>query len=120
MDVESRTERTSRRDAGTWLPGLLLGVGLGGFVDGIVFHQILQWHHLLSARSGLEPVTLGNLEHNTLADGFFHAFTWVAVVLGLWFLWRRQEEWWSGTDSGRALLGWILVGGACSTWSRGS
>ena len=27
---------------------MLLGIGLGGFVDGIVFHQILQWHHFFS------------------------------------------------------------------------
>jgi Predicted membrane protein len=25
-----------------------LGFGLGGFFDGILLHQILQWHHLLS------------------------------------------------------------------------
>jgi uncharacterized membrane protein len=31
------------------LSGLLLGVGLGGFIDGIVMHQILQWHHVLTA-----------------------------------------------------------------------
>ena len=34
------------------LGGLLLGVGLGGFVDGIVFHQVLQWHHVLTADGG--------------------------------------------------------------------
>jgi uncharacterized membrane protein len=28
--------------------GLLFGIGLGGFLDGIVLHQILQWHHMLS------------------------------------------------------------------------
>ena len=28
-------------------PSLLLGVGLGGFIDGIVLHQVLQWHHSL-------------------------------------------------------------------------
>ena len=28
--------------------GLLLGLGLGGFVDGIVLHQVLQWHHMVS------------------------------------------------------------------------
>ncbi|MCK1539441.1 DUF2243 domain-containing protein, partial [Bradyrhizobium sp. 176] len=28
--------------------GVLLGLGLGGFFDGIVFHQLLQWHHMLS------------------------------------------------------------------------
>ena len=30
------------------LAGILLGVGLGWFVDGIVLHQILQWHHMLT------------------------------------------------------------------------
>ena len=30
--------------------GTLLGIGLGGFVDGILFHQILQLHSMLSAR----------------------------------------------------------------------
>ena len=29
--------------------GLLLGFAMGGFFDGILLHQILQWHHLLSA-----------------------------------------------------------------------
>jgi uncharacterized membrane protein len=28
--------------------GALLGIGLGGFVDGILFHQILQLHNMLS------------------------------------------------------------------------
>lgn len=28
--------------------GILLGLSLGGFFDGILLHQILQWHHLLS------------------------------------------------------------------------
>ncbi|MGW5061792.1 DUF2243 domain-containing protein [Streptomyces sp. NPDC004096] len=31
------------------LPGIVLGVGLGGFVDGILLHQLLQWHHMLSS-----------------------------------------------------------------------
>jgi len=29
--------------------GIYLGAGLGGFVDGIVLHQILQWHHMLTS-----------------------------------------------------------------------
>jgi uncharacterized membrane protein len=29
-------------------PAFLLGIGLGGFVDGIVLHQVLQWHHMLT------------------------------------------------------------------------
>ena len=31
------------------LPGLLLGLGLGGFIDGIALHQILQRHTTCSA-----------------------------------------------------------------------
>jgi uncharacterized membrane protein len=60
--------------------GLLFGLGLGGFVDGIVLHQILQWHHMVSAVEGTPPTTLAGLEVNTLADGFFHLVTWVCVV----------------------------------------
>src|SRR4051794_36552886 len=30
--------------------GMLLGSGLGGFVDGILLHQILQWHNMLSSK----------------------------------------------------------------------
>jgi len=29
--------------------GIFLGVGFGGFVDGIVLHQILQWHHMFTS-----------------------------------------------------------------------
>ncbi len=58
--------------------GLLFGLGLGGFVDGIVLHQILQWHHMVSAET--PPTTLAGLEVNTLADGFFHLATWACVL----------------------------------------
>ncbi|MGE0759070.1 MAG: DUF2243 domain-containing protein, partial [Pirellulaceae bacterium] len=30
--------------------GTLVGIGMGGFVDGILFHQLLQSHNMLSAR----------------------------------------------------------------------
>jgi uncharacterized membrane protein len=69
---------------------LLLGLGLGGFVDGIVLHQMLQWHHMVSAET--PPTTLAGLELNTLADGFFHAATWIWVVAASLLMiaaWRR-------------------------------
>jgi uncharacterized membrane protein len=104
-----RAERRRDLSAGPRLPGILLGVGLGGFVDGIVLHQILQWHHMLSSEGSHPSTTVGGLEDNTLADGLFHAATWVAVAVGVWILWRRAETWrWA--RSGRALVGWILVG----------
>ena len=36
--------------------GVLFGLGLGGFFDGIVLHQILQWHHMLTS-AGYPPTT---------------------------------------------------------------
>lgn len=58
----------------------LLGVGLGGFVDGIVLHQVLQWHHMLSATHRYPTTTIAGIEANTLADGLFHVATLIAVV----------------------------------------
>ena len=90
-------------------PGILLGVGLGGFVDGIVLHQILQWHHMLTGHDDYPATTVAGLETNTLWDGLFHAATWVAVAVGIWILWRRTTDWrWA--ISGRAFVGWMLVG----------
>ena len=65
--------------------GILLGAGLGGFVDGIVLHQILQWHHMLTAHgdSRYPHTSVSELEDNTRWDGVFHAGTWLLVVVGL-------------------------------------
>ena len=62
------------------LPGLLFGLGLGGFVDGIVLHEILQWHHMISGAESSN--TLSGLELNVVADGFFHVVTWLLVMAG--------------------------------------
>ncbi len=62
------------------LPGVLYGIGLGGFVDGIVLHQLLQWHHMVSDVHDYPTSTVAGLEVNTLADGLFHAATWLVVV----------------------------------------
>jgi uncharacterized membrane protein len=94
------------------LPGLLLGVGLGGFVDGIVLHQILQWHHMLSHTERYPTTTLAGLQGNTVADGLFHAFSWLAVVVGLLLLWQRLRASpgpWRRLDLvGLMLAGWGL------------
>jgi len=87
--------------------GVFLGVGLGGFFDGIVLHQILQWHHLVSER--VTPDTVGNLQLNTLADGLFHAVTWTFTVLGALMLWagmRRTASFDGRTFAGTLLIGW--------------
>src|SRR3954451_12448193 len=81
------------------LPGVVLGVGLGGFVDGILLHQILQWHHMLTSTDtdniGVTYYprdTVHGLEINTLWDGLFHAFTWLAVLIGIAVLYSRVTQ----------------------------
>jgi uncharacterized membrane protein len=67
--------------------GILFGLGLGGFFDGIVLHQMLQWHHMLTS-AGYPPDSVENLKVNTFWDGVFHAATYVFTGLGLVVLWR--------------------------------
>lgn len=90
--------------------GALLGIGMGGFVDGILFHQILQMHNMLSNRVARD--SLVNEQINMFWDGMFHAFTWICVALGIYLLWRavtRAGVILSGKAfSGAMLLGWGL------------
>ncbi|MBW4689047.1 MAG: DUF2243 domain-containing protein [Komarekiella atlantica HA4396-MV6] len=90
--------------------GIVLGLGLGGFVDGILLHQLLQWHHMLS---NVRPLTTtANIDLNMLWDGLFHAFDLVMVVVGVVLLWRaggRNDVVWSSqTFVGSLLIGWGL------------
>jgi uncharacterized membrane protein len=77
------------------VPAFLMGLGLGGFIDGIVLHQILQWHHVLTGDNGGEPMsTVAGLEANTLADGLFHVASWVLVATAMLLTvraWQRRE-----------------------------
>lgn len=88
-------------------PGVVLGIGLGGFVDGIVLHQILQWHHMVSS-AGYPPDSVPNLTLNVFFDGLFHAVTWIFTAVGLVLVHRavRSGRGWSG----RRLLGGLLIG----------
>jgi len=99
------------------LPGIVLGVGVGGFVDGILLHQLLQWHHLLTSTDtdniGVKyynPRTVSGLEMNTVWDGAFHVVCWLAVLTGLAVLYsritRRRGRVWTSP----VLWGWMLVG----------
>lgn len=88
--------------------GILLGLGLGGFFDGIVFHQVLQWHHLVSA--DYPPTSVASLELNTLTDGLFHVLAYAFTLAGLWLLWRvnRPPNRRPSTSAfvGAMLMGW--------------
>jgi uncharacterized membrane protein len=82
---------------------------MGGFVDGIVLHQILQWHQMLSTTDEWGAETVQDLEVNMFADGLFHAVTWLFTAAGIVVLWRVTRDGALRTG-GRNLVGWTLVG----------
>jgi uncharacterized membrane protein len=69
--------------------GIWLGFAMGGFFDGILLHQILQWHHLLSA---IQTGALASLRTQVTIDGWFHALMYVIAALGLWNLYRYRSR----------------------------
>jgi uncharacterized membrane protein len=88
------------------LAGIVLGLGQGGFFDGIVFHQLLQWHHMFSE---LAPeTTIAGLELNTVGDGLFHLLDWILTLTGLALLWRAVLH--KVPLSTATLIGSILIG----------
>jgi uncharacterized membrane protein len=86
---------------------LLLGIGLGGFFDGILFHQILQTHQMFS--NIIIPNTLVNVEINMFWDGMFHTFTWITTVIGLGLLIKAMRVQAVLPKNGY-LIGFMLIG----------
>src|SRR6187399_2260216 len=89
-------------------PGVTLGVGLGGLLDGIVFHQLLQWHSMGSGV--LPPVTMDDMRQNMVWDGWFHLVMLLVTIGGIFLLLReanraRQLPVWRGL-TGQMLMGW--------------
>jgi uncharacterized membrane protein len=87
--------------------GTLLGVAFGAFFDGILFHQVLRWHHMLSTAPDL--ALRADRELNLLADGLFHLAAYALAVAGLLALWRARRAL-LDAGSGRRLAGWMLAG----------
>ena len=113
MGIATATARTANRGAHHkyTAAGLLLGLGLGGFIDGIVLHQILQWHHMLTDYDGhtsFPGTSVSSLEDNTLWDGLFHVSTWVFVATGLALLWQAMSAGYRATW--RSTVGLLLAG----------
>jgi uncharacterized membrane protein len=90
--------------------GITLGIGLGGFADGIALHQIAQWHNMGS--SVLPPTTMDAMRQNMTWDGLFHAATWAITLVGVYLLLRdgRRAGRLPSTRafSGQLVLGWGL------------
>lgn len=89
-------------------PGFVAGLGLGGLADGIIFHEIAQWHQM---RSGVAPPTsLEVMRENLRWDGFVHLGVWFFVFVGvIWLLADARRGALlpsTGAFAGQLLLGW--------------
>ena len=104
MSAGAQAATTGWTTTGLRWPGYLLGFGLGGFFDGILLHQILQWHHLLSLVEGV-----GDLRSQMIFDGLFHALMYVIALVGAVMLIRRRAALVQAA-SGRALFAAVLIG----------
>lgn len=89
--------------------GLVLGLGFGGFMDGIVLHQILGWHHLVCVTADCQPATIEQLQRQNTQDGFFHLALWLVALTGTVLLFRAARP--AGPAwNGRVLIGSMLAG----------
>lgn len=87
---------------------IIIGIGLGGFIDGIVFHQILQWHEMLSYK--IPATNYIGKSVNMFWDGIFHAFCFIVVLIGIFKLYKLLKRTDINTDKkvfwGGILFGW--------------
>jgi uncharacterized membrane protein len=96
--VNAKLTRAHRRKS-VLITGTLLGIGIIGFVDEAILHQLLQWHTFYWATSEYGRV---------LSDGFFHIFTMVVLLWGVYRLWETSRVGPSGTRAELAAA--ILIG----------
>ncbi|GAE24866.1 hypothetical protein JCM9140_826 [Halalkalibacter wakoensis JCM 9140] len=99
MSFENQKDTYKRRNL--W-SGILFGLGLIAFLDEMVFHQLLRWHHFYDQST---------TDIGLISDGLFHAFSWFATIGGLFLfadLRRRQAvwltRWWAGVFLGAGVF----------------
>lgn len=86
---------------------MVLGIGLGGFLDGIVLHQLLQFHEMLSNK--IPSTNYVGKSVNMFWDGIFHFFCLMVVLIGVILMWKLLPR--KDVDrSGKLLGGGLLAG----------
>jgi uncharacterized membrane protein len=94
---EPSSRRTTSRSA-LWT-GILLGIGIMGFLDETLLHQLLQWHTFYWNTD----------QHGRiLSDGLFHAFSTLLLLWGALRLWRGHDTW--ASPYRYAIVAAILIG----------
>ncbi|WP_102348710.1 DUF2243 domain-containing protein [Bacillus sp. Marseille-P3661] len=79
----------------------VLGFGFLGALDGIIFHQLLQWHSVIMATDRPGQI---------VSDGLFHLAVTVTLVVGGILLWLAGNPT-TFSQGIKLLIGWFLIGG---------
>lgn len=84
----------------TFLGSFLFGVGIIGMLDGIIFHQLLQWHSTYIRTNRFNQI---------ISDGIFHLSVTVVIFVAAILLWKsdpnvKKEKFWGGFFLG---AGWF-------------
>ncbi|GAK09836.1 OrfL2 protein [Geomicrobium sp. JCM 19038] len=78
--------------------GLLFGLGMVAFIDEVLFHQLLHWHHFYDKST---------TDVGLVSDGLFHAFSWFSTIASLFMLagLRKNHNFWLKRWLGGVFLG---------------
>lgn len=83
-DVGDKPSESRSQQRATLLTGIFIGIGIAGFLDEAIFHQLLQWHNFYWATNEYGRV---------LSDGFFHIFSTLLLLWGLFRVWQGRTAW---------------------------
>lgn len=87
------------------LAGALLGIGSAAFVDQVVFHQILHWHHFYDRSTS---------DAGLVSDGLLHAGEWLALVGGFFLFADLRRR--ATTVVHRVWAGILVGAGGFQVW----
>ena len=105
MDVRPRHHKNKSMSENRYIyssrnlwSGILFGIGLVAFIDEMVFHQLLHWHHFYDKST----TSIG-----LVSDGLFHALSWFATIGSLFMFadLRRRNALWLKRWQGGVFLG---------------
>ncbi|RFU62179.1 DUF2243 domain-containing protein [Peribacillus glennii] len=86
----------------------LFGVGMIGMLDGIVLHQLLQWHSVYMPT---------DRHHQIMSDGFFHLFVTIIIFFAGILLWQSNPA--ENRHNTRKFWGAFLLGAGMFNFLEG-
>ena len=95
----------------------IIGFGMGGMLDGILFHQIFQLHHMISDK--VELTTTFGIKSNLFWGGLFLIWCWALTTYGIFYLWKSLSSPYT-PRSNLAFTGSFMVGWGLYLFIEGS